>query len=282
MAKNIINQWDPDFLKQSLVFSDLKILLKETTWSSWPGCQGLLALLDKPVILSSGLVLDMKPQDHSLPFPEMGYEERVYKTGIVSTREQNWHDLFNAFIWLLFPKTKVLLNELHMQELKNQTGKKRTPARDAITHLDESGIIVASSDTALLKALKYHQWQQVFVQSRELWFNKEGFDNENIPGQKQQIGAFVFGHGMYEKAFKPFLGFTGKAYCLEVNNDFYQQDKMSQYRQLDQLLCQDIKEKNALSDACYLSPLPILGVPGWAQENESPDYYHNTRYFRNK
>ncbi len=281
MAKNIINQWDPEFLNKSLIFSDLKLLLKNTNWTDWPGCQGLLELLDEPVILSSGLQLDMKAQDSTLPFPEMGYEERVYKKGIVSTREENWHDLFNAFIWLLFPKTKVLLNDLHMQELKKQAGKKRTPARDAITHIDESGIIIVSSDISLLEFLKNHQWQEVFVQSRGLWFNR-GFEKGVEKGFQQQIGAFVFGHGMYEKAFKPFVGFTGKAYCLEVDKDFYQQDKMAQYRMLDQLLCHDIKQKNALCDSSRLSPLPILGVPGWSKDNESPEFYDNKNYFRPK
>ena len=268
MAKNIINQWDPDFLNASLIFSDLNVLLKETHWSDWPGCRGLLALLDEPVILSSGILLDMKTQDETLPFLEMGYEERIYKKGIISTREQNWHDLFNAFIWMLFPKTKVLLNTLHIQELEQQPGKKRTPARDAITHLDESGIIIASSSADLLDALKDHQWHDLFVQSRHLWW--------------QDIGAFVFGHGMYEKAFKPFTGFTGKAYCLKIEDNFFQNDKQTQYRILDQLLCDDIRKKNALSDSRHLSPLPILGVPGWSKDNEDPRYYENRAYFRSK
>ncbi|MCW8930230.1 MAG: DUF3025 domain-containing protein [Gammaproteobacteria bacterium] len=285
MAKNIINQWDTDFLDKSLIFSDLKILLKEKHWLDWPGCKGLLSLLNEPIILSSGLQLDMKPQDSTLPFPEMGYEERVYKKGIISTREQNWHDLFNAFIWLLFPKTKTLLNALHMQELKIQPGKKRTPGRDAITHIDESGIIIVSSDESLLQALKNHQWQEAFVQSRAHWFMQDESqrDSKQLSNHyTQTIGAFVFGHGMYEKAFKPFIGFTGKAYCLKVDKSFYQQDKLSQYQSLDQLLCDDIKQKNALTDSRHLSPLPILGVPGWSRENESASYYDNTNYFRAK
>jgi len=274
MAKNINNHWDPDFLKKSLLFTDLNILLKHKNWSDWPGCQGLLDLLDQPVILSSHIKLDMKPQDDSLPFPEMGYEERVYKKGIISTREHNWHDLFNAFIWLLFPKTKVLLNKLHMQELKQQAGRKRTPARDAITHLDESGIIIASSQASLLSALKNHQWQDVFVLNRKLWQPKAE--------DEQQISAFVFGHGMYEKAFKPFIGFTGKAYCLEVTADFFLQDRMTQYKVLDQLLCNDIKKTNSLADSSHLSPLPILGIPGWSEDNKSTDFYNNKNYFRDK
>ncbi len=268
MAKNIINQWDPEFLERSLIFTDLKILLRDVQLSDWPGCQGLLSLLTSPVTLSSAKQLDMQPQDENLPFPEMGYEERIFKTGIISTREQNWHDLFNAFIWLLFPQTKILLNALHMQELAKQTGKKRTPARDAITHLDESGIIIASSQPELLNALKSHQWQQLFVANRHLWW--------------QKIGAFVFGHGMYEKAFNPFIGFTGKAYCITVPEDFFLADKSEQYIHLDQLLSSDIKNNNSLFNSRYLSPLPILGVPGWYQENNSPEFYNNKDYFREK
>ncbi|WP_198262982.1 DUF3025 domain-containing protein [sulfur-oxidizing endosymbiont of Gigantopelta aegis] len=279
MAKNINNDWDSHFLEQSLIFADLKLLLEQSNWTDWPGSQGLLALLDKPVILSSGHTLAMHPQDETLPFPDMGYEERVYKKGIISTREQNWHDLFNALIWVLFPQTKILLNSLHIQELERQPGKKRTPARDAITHLDESGIIIASSNPTYLQALKDHQWQSVFLQARSHWFSKDGFSESR---QQQSIGAFVFGHGMYEKAFTPFIGFTGKAYCLEVDDNFFQCDKMSQYKKLDQLLSSDIKTNNSLADSSYLSPLPILGIPGWAKENESPEYYQNTNYFRPK
>ncbi len=274
MAKNNIHQWDSNFLNQSHLFSDLNVLLKDKNWLDWPGCQRLMNLLDKPIILSSGMILDMKPQNNTLPFPDMGYEERVYQKGIISTREENWHDLFNAFIWRLFPKTKVLLNHLHIQELKQQPSKKRTPARDAITHIDESGIIIASSVPSLLTALKNHQWQEVFVQSRELWFSSQE--------KPAKIGAFVFGHGMYEKAFNPFIGFTGKAYCLLVDHTFYAQDKMTQYKILDQLLCDDIKKNKTLSDSCHLSPLPILGVPGWFNDNKKREFYNNTHYFRAK
>jgi hypothetical protein len=271
MAKNIINQWDQDFINRSPIFADLQLLLKKTHWSNWPACQGLLALLETPIVLSSGLLLDMKPQDQTLPFPQMGYEERVYKKGIISTREKNWHDLFNAFIWLLFPKTKVLLNELHIQELTSQVGKKRTPARDAITHLDESGIIIVSHKKSVFTALYEHQWQSLFIHSRKDWFSPQ-----------QQIGAFVFGHGMYEKALNPFVGFTGKAYCLEVDENFFQQDKTTQYQCLDQLLCNDIKQKKSLNNSRSLSPLPILGVPGWSKDNENINFYDNHHYFRAK
>lgn len=268
MAKNIINQWDPLFLQRSEIFSDLRILLKQHHWNNWPGCSGLMALLDKPVTLASGLPLEMVPQNETLPHPEMSYEERIFKTGLISTREQNWHDLFNAFIWLLFPQTKIILNELHLTELTKQTGKKRTRQRDIMTHFDESGVVIASADTSLLKALKNHQWNKVFFHSRALW--------------GQQINAFVFGHGMYEKAYKPFIGFTGKAYCISVDADFFQYEKLAQYRLLDQRLADDIKYHHTLSKRETLTPLPILGVPGWYKDNKDPKFYANKDYFRDK
>jgi len=284
MAKNIINHWDPDFLDASLIFSDLKILLKKSPLTHWPGCSGLMALMEKPVILSSGQPLSMHIQDDTLPFPEMGYEERVYKKGIISTREQNWHDLFNAFIWLLFPKTKILLNSLHMQELQHQCGKKRTPARDAITHLDESGIIIACSDENLLEDLKNHCWQQLFVENRNRWWSHQRRKSSHQRPQQgnKSIGAFVFGHGMYEKSFKPFIGFTGKAYCIKVDTGFYDNDKLTQYAILDKQLCHDIQRHNTLSNSEHLSPIPILGIPGWSDDNKAPEYYNNKNYFRDK
>lgn len=33
------------------------------------------------------------------------YETIISEDGVVPTREQSWHDLFNALIWLQFPKT---------------------------------------------------------------------------------------------------------------------------------------------------------------------------------
>ncbi len=255
-------------MQRSEIYSDLRILLQQHQWNNWPGCSGLMALLDKPVMLASGLPLQMVPQDETLPHPQMGYEERIFKTGLISTREQNWHDLFNAFIWLLFPQTKIILNELHLSELTKQTGKKRTRQRDMMTHFDESGIVIASTDASLFKALKNHQWNKVFIHSRALW--------------GQQINAFVFGHGMYEKALKPFIGFTGKAYCIKVDADFFQYEKLAQYFFLDQRLANEIKCHQTLSCRETLTPLPILGVPGWYKDNKDPKFYANKDYFRDK
>jgi len=266
MAKNIINQYDHDFLSRSALFSDLALIIKSKNWREWPTIPDFMDLISKDIKNAAGRPLTMHHQYQNLPNPEMGYEERIFKTGVISTREQNWHDFFNVFIWIFFPHTKILLNQLHMQELSVQEGKKRTPGRDAITHLDESGVIIVSNNSAVFDELKEHQWQDVFVRRREQWWNS--------------IAAYVFGHGLYEKALNPFIGFTGKAFCVLVDEEFFLQDKLAQYTRLDRLLAEKIERENSLKDSQKLSPLPLLGVPGWYHENINPDFYNNKDYFR--
>ena len=171
-------------------------------------------------------------------------------------------------IRVLFPQTKKLLNLLHIEEIKNQPDSMRTKARDAITHLDESGIIIVSSQTSLLEGLKQHQWLEIFYQQSDLW--------------SKQISAYIFGHGIYEKALHPFIGFTGKMYAIQVEQAFFDLDKRQQYKQLDQLLAEDIKQSNALKNNQKLSPLPVLGIPGWYEQNKQKSFYLNEEYFRTK
>ena len=35
------------------------------------------------------------------------YESRIAETGEIATRENNWHDLFNALVWLSFPAPRA-------------------------------------------------------------------------------------------------------------------------------------------------------------------------------
>jgi hypothetical protein len=36
----------------------------------------------------------------------------------------------------------------------------------------------------------------------------------------------------------------------------------------------------ALATPRDLSPLPLMGIPGWCADNEDPAFYGNTRIFR--
>jgi len=266
MTKQLPTDWIENIVNYSEIFSDLELILGKKQLTQWPDCELLMSYLENDLHSFSGKPITMSAQDNSLPYPEMSYEERIYHTGIISTREKNWHDFFNAMIWVLFPQTKKLLNYLHIQEIQNQANTQRTIGRDAITHLDESGLIIVSSKQSLIDGLRSHRWIEVFYQQRELW--------------SKEIAAFIFGHGIYEKALLPFIGFTGKMYAIKVETDFFSQEKLQQYKQLDQILSEDIKQKNSLKNNQMLSPLPVLGIPKWSELNKQKNFYLNQNYFR--
>ena len=69
------------------------------------------------------------------------YETIISEDGVVPTREQSWHDLFNALIWLQFPKTKSLLNELHISDIEAYGVNPRTARRNRIGTL-MSGVVL--------------------------------------------------------------------------------------------------------------------------------------------
>ncbi|MBL8391935.1 MAG: DUF3025 domain-containing protein, partial [Candidatus Accumulibacter sp.] len=41
------------------------------------------------------------------PADGLDYETRIWLTGEVATRPDNWHDFFNALVWFAFPNTKA-------------------------------------------------------------------------------------------------------------------------------------------------------------------------------
>jgi len=51
---------------------------------------------------------------------------------------------------------------------------------------------------------------------------------------------------------------------------------------VDLVLSQVIPQKHNFLSGRSLSPLPILGIPGWWAGNEDPRFYENKSYFRKK
>ena len=188
----------------------------------------------------------------------MAYETQIARTGRVPTR-QNWHDLFNALQWLAYPKTKSVISASHATLLARggQTeARARSIPRDVLTMFDESGIIVASEDESLLQLIRDFQWKTLFVARREDVRNKMRF--------------VLVGHGLMEKSLAPFVGLTAKAMLLRV-------DAQSS---LDTSAAAWLGTAANLLSTRNLSPLPLLGIPGWDPRNNDPSFYDNTDYFR--
>jgi len=262
----MMQQWQPDFLELNPLFRDLKHLLAKQSWSDWPDCAALNQLLDNDVKNQLGNRLTLVEQTEQLLSDGLYYEERIYLEAQVPTRPCSWHDFFNAIIYILFPKLKQEINRLHYQDIVSSGKIKRTKCRNALTLLDECGVIIAYSDERLITPLTEQFWQQAFVDNRQVW--------------GQHIEGFIIGHANYEKALAPYIGFTAKALYIKVAPDFFDLDKLSQYRQLDHLIVQDLEQ--LMVDNRHLYPLPILGIPHWWADNTNPTFYDNLDYFRPK
>jgi len=82
-------------------------------------------------------------------------------------------------------------------------------------------------------------------------------------------------------ATKPFIGLTGKLWCIELPEHSEIPKGIKGYNFVDDLLAKQLVQAELLLDNQQLSPLPLLGVPGWYKEQEQA-FYADTSYFRPK
>ncbi|ASM50063.1 hypothetical protein PESP_a2040 [Pseudoalteromonas espejiana DSM 9414] len=257
-------QWQVSSLNTG-AFEHLRTLFEIEKQTDWPAPDWFSPYLT--AINANNLPIVFE-DDAKVDFAERYYEQVIFETGVVPTRAENWHDLFGGFIWCLFPKTKALINERHVQEIAQHGLKQRTKHRNALTLFDECGVVLAISNTQWQEWLRDHQWKTAFVENKGQW--------------GKTIKPFMFGHANYEMLTKPYIGLTGKALFICVPDEIFCKDLVTQYKYLDQVLYEKIKIDNCLADNKKLSPLPLLGVPGWHDENLDEAFYDNTDYFRPK
>jgi hypothetical protein len=192
------------------------------------------------------------------------YECRIWENGEVETRPDNWHDFFNALVWLSFPLTKNAISAAHVGAMQ-QPGEKRSLLRDTLTHFDECGIVVLSGQPALLDLLRGFRWRELFVAQRAAVLRDMRF--------------IVFGHATYEALLAPFRGLTAKAVLYEVDADWLAQPPSEQVAAVDRMLATDVAAGRFVRPRDF-QPLPLLGIPGVVPESEAPTYYDDTWQFR--
>lgn len=192
------------------------------------------------------------------------YECRIWETGEVETRPDNWHDFFNALVWLTFPQTKIAVSARHVDAM-TPAGMARGTVRDALTHFDECGIVVLSSQPELLELLRDFQWQALFVEQRAAVMAAMRF--------------IVFGHATYEALLNPYRGLTAKAVLYVVDADFLAQPVDALVAALDGRLAADLASGRYARPGDF-QPLPLLGIPGLTPASEDPAYYADTWQFR--
>jgi len=203
----------------------------------------------------------------SAKVPPTGYEIRIFETGEVQTRPDNWHDLFNALVWLAFPKTKAVLNAHHREQIIARRGERlRGTPRDVLTLYDEGGVVVGVTEPRLAALLRGFKWKELF------WTERAAV--------RTRMRFHVFGHAIYEKALEPYRGVTGKALLVDVAPELLDASTERQLAELDARAAQYFSGADALVSTRSLPPLPILGVPGWEPANEREEYYDDVVQFR--
>lgn len=273
--RGLVSPWTPDFISISPMFEPLRQVASSlSNFAIWPtldAYQQLSEACPNPPVTRSGLPVRFVPQGTKPEQFSDRYEPKIFLTGEIQTRTENWHDLFNTLVWLAFPKTKAVINARHYaavleRETASIRDSNRGSAQDAYTLFDESGVIVVCSDDKLITLLKNASWKELFWQYRA----------ETAASMR----FILFGHSLYEKALHPYLGMTGKGLILKVEHTFLNLPTRFQVAELDNRVAQlfDIPQSNTTTR--NFNPIPLLGMPGWDKENENEQYYDNTQYFR--
>lgn len=248
-----MQNWHTHFAVQP-AFAPLRPWIARLPSDCWPGLVRLNQFAqERPLLTASGLPVQFVNQDS--PSGQLEYESSIYTSGCIPSRERNWHDLFNALIWLAYPATKAALNSVHQFTLR--AGDNRLPASDAATLFDESGLVLVGEAPVLARLLSQRRWHEALVAQRALWSDTQ---------------VYVIGHAVLEKLVCPWPGITAKCLFLEMPAD-------SPLATIDQAIALRWQQP-ATPRPAELFPLPVLGIPGWWQANEDVEFYSDQRYFR--
>ncbi len=193
------------------------------------------------------------------------YEAHISATGCVPTRH-NLHDFFNALTWFQFPGIKAALSARGSAAIDALgIGATRGGIRDALTVFDENAVLFASSNPALSAALRSFDWKTLFIDERAAW--------------DERCEVRCFGHALLEKLVMPYKACTGHAWIVEVPPAYFTWTRASRDAFLDDAVARALREGAGFSSRMF-APLPVLGIPGWWADNETPSFYDDASVFR--
>jgi hypothetical protein len=240
----------------------------DTRLPCWNGYRKLLGQLSASSFPDTTALNDLLPHETSsqghatvrfVPagsLPGVQYERHIFETGEVSTRENNWHDLFNALVWCRLPRLKVAMNSLHFENLGREKDGRRGKVRDALTLLDESGVIVIGSNPVVLKALASRDWKAAFITHQAAWH--------------AELQVLICGHAILEKFLNPYKAITAHALLLHAPDPISAE-------QLDILLASSLRSGHLLDSTAGLSPLPLMGIPNWWRASTQDRAFYDDR-----
>jgi hypothetical protein len=238
---------------------------------AWPTPDALTAALDRGDDERT-LRVRFAAQTPLLVADGLHYEQRIAERGIIATRERNWHDLFNALVWLRHPQLKLALNARQVADIAEVGPKARTRGQCAMTHFDEAGAIVWCADPALIALWDAHDWAGLFLRECSAWGTR--------------IAITVFGHALLERQYAGSEALsTTKAIAVHVRPDAIaarcvEGSIIAHWAQAEALIAAAIRDCQLLNDPQEMRPLPLVGIPGWHAEGTLASFYRDAPCFR--
>ncbi|MDD5387786.1 MAG: DUF3025 domain-containing protein [Gallionellaceae bacterium] len=254
-----LHGWRADFAATA-PFHHVAHLADPLAGADWPTLRRLNSLAEAQGLLNAaGLPLRFAAQQ--VRRGQWDYEAGILASGVVPSRERNWHDLLNALTWLTFPHAKAALNAVQCGELGQRREAARGPLSDAATLFDESGLLLLGRDDELAELLLARRWREAFVVRRQAW---------------QEARVYAFGHALLEKLLAPWPAITAKCLFMRVET---LPDAGPPPAWLDAALAATWRD-GRVSRPADLFPLPVLGVPGWWPANNDAAFYLDSKVFR--
>lgn len=197
------------------------------------------------------------------------YEQRIAERGEIAMRPGSWHDLYGALMWLAFPHAKRAVNACQVRDLRVVGAKQRTRHQQAITHVDEAGLILACSPRAPLARMYEHDWEGLLFEVREEW--------------RQYTEVFVLGHSLLEiRQLRPHDLLAAKVLPVIVDDDYWEQDGATRRTRLDQVVASGLRGGQFAADPKDLPTLPLSAIVGWDERNADREFVASARCFRPK
>jgi hypothetical protein len=247
-------------------------------FEQWPGLDDYRRILREhpPIRTLNGKALSIVEQAGRPEHFTEHYAPRIYYSGEIQTRTSNWHDFFQFLTWFIFPRTKAVINSIHIplardrieqgEANQGESRGRRSPIENTLSLFDEGGVVILSSDESLLDHIRNFEWKRLF------WERRDELD--------RNLRCVTFGHAIYEKGLKPYIGMTANAILLNTDQSVIELELDAQLSWLDETLAEIFNEGSRYTKPKDLSPFPILGMPGWMAENVDEAFYDNPQYFR--
>ena len=95
------------------------------------------------------------------------------------------------------------------------------------------------------------------------------------------IKVFVVGHALLEKFPQPYKSVTAHALLLRLDDLLIEKPRESLLKMLDEMLAENVLADSILDSPANLSPLPLMGIPGWwIAHEQNDDFYADQQVFR--